>query len=375
MQGNTLSILFFTCLLFGLLPACSNSNAAENTSVPPRRVMTQEARLSHFQTTVQASGRLSAKEETSLSFKTGGIIQRILVEEGQRVRKGDLLAILQLDEIDAQVQQAQLAEDKAGIDLKNAQLALQLAERDLRNVRGLYADSVATLEQLENAEVQFENAKNQLQAAETGLALSQQNQTIADYNLRYSKITAPTSGTILSRNADPNELVGPGTPVFILGTDGAFKVLKIAVTDKEVIHLQRGDSASIHFDAYPDRVFSGAIEAIAGQADPFTGTYEVEVKVNAEGEKLLSGFIGSVHIHTQRRTPVMAIDAGALVSADKSIGQVFLVKDGVAQLREVNIFRLSGDDLLISQGLEAGEQVVTSGAAYLEDGQKVQVIQ
>lgn len=374
MPANTLASIFILLLTSLLMSACSDGNAAENTSVPPRRVLTQVASPIDFQTRVQATGRLSAKEETSLSFKTGGIVQRILVEEGQRVRKGDLLAVLQLDEIEAQVQQARLGEDKAAIDLDNARLALQLAERDLRNVRGLYADSVATLEQLENVEVQFSSAQNQLQAAETGLALSQQNQTIANYNLRYSKIVAPASGTILLRHADPNELVGPGSPIFVLGTEGAFKVIKVAVTDKDVIHLQLGDSATIRFDAYPDQIFRGAVEAIAGQADAYTGTYAVEVKVDAAGLPLRSGFIGAVEIITQQRRSVMAIDAGALVSADRSTGKLFVVEAGQARAREVKIFRLSGNDLLISQGLEAGEQVVTSGAAYLEDGQAVQVI-
>ncbi|HKK75243.1 MAG TPA: efflux RND transporter periplasmic adaptor subunit [Saprospiraceae bacterium] len=374
MQANTLASIFTLLLTSLLMSACSDGNAAENNSVAPRRVLTQVASPIDFQTRVQATGRLSAKEETSLSFKTVGIVRRILVEEGQRVRKGDLLAVLQLDEIEAQVQQARLGEDKAEIDLDNARLALQLAERDLRNVRGLYADSVATLEQLENAEVQFNSAQNQVQAAETGLALSQQNQTIADYNLRYSKIVAPTSGTILLRYADSNELVGPGSPILVLGTEGAFKVIRVAVTDKDVIHLQLGDSATIRFDAYPDQTFRGAVEAIAGQADAYTGTYEVEVQVDAAGLPLRSGFIGSVQIETQQRRSVMAIDAGALVSADRSTGQLFVVEGRQAQAREVKIFRLSGNDLLISQGLEAGEQVVTSGAAYLEDGQAVQVI-
>lgn len=374
MYRNILQSLIFLFIFSSLFQACSPGNAAEGNTAPPRRVMTGMAQGVDYQTEVRASGRLSAKEEVNLSFKTGGIVHRVLVEEGQQVKAGALLAILKLDEIEAQVEQTNLAENKAQIDLKNAELALRLAERDLRNTRGLYADSVATLEQLENAEVQLENVKNQLEAAQTGLALSEQNQKIADYNLKYSKITAPMSGTILRRLADPNELVGPGQPVFMLGTEGQYKVITIAATDKDVVHLQIGDPATIAFDAYPEQTFKGEVESIAGMADPYTGTYAVDVKVDAAGLKLLSGFVGSVAVHTAEVVKVVAVDAGALVSADGRKGKVFVVKGNKAERREVSIFRLSGDDLLISSGLEAGEQIVTSGAGYLEDGQVVQII-
>ncbi|MEM6378983.1 MAG: biotin/lipoyl-binding protein, partial [Bacteroidota bacterium] len=165
---NKISIYIFLLSLLGIaFQSCSPSNAAENTTVPPRQVNVIKIQSQEFQEKITASGRLSAKEEINLSFKTGGIIQKTLVEEGQKVRKGQLLAVLQLDEIQAQVQMANLSESKAKIDLENAALALQLAERDYRNVQGLFKDSVATLEQLENVEVQLENAKNQLAAAQT----------------------------------------------------------------------------------------------------------------------------------------------------------------------------------------------------------------
>lgn len=357
-----------------LIQSCSPSKAAENTSVPPRQVNVQTVESQDFQEKIVSSGRLSAKEEIKLSFKTGGIVERITVEEGQKVRKGQLLAILQLDEIQAQAQMANLSESKAKIDLENAALALQLAERDYRNVKGLYTDSVATLEQLENVEVQLENAKNQLAAAQTSLDLSRQNQSIADYNLQYSKIVAPSSGTILKKYVEANELVGPGRSIFLLGSNDQIKVVKISVTDKDIIHLNLGDQAEVKFDAYPEIVFRGTVEAIAGQADPFTGTYEVELKVNPAGQKLLSGFIATVQVKTQQKKAVMSVDAAALVAADAYTGKVFVVENDQAQQRTVTIFRVDGSEVLVTDGLQAGDQVVVSGAGYLEDGQAVQML-
>lgn len=373
---NKISIYILLLSVSGLyLQSCSPSQAAENTAVPPRQVNVSKIQSQVFQEKISSSGRLSAKEEIKLSFKTGGIIQKITVEEGQKVRKGQLLAVLQLDEIQAQAQMANLSESKAKIDLENAALALQLAERDYRNVRGLYTDSVATLEQLENVEVQLENAKNQLAAAQTGVDLSRQNQTIANYNLQYSKIVAPSSGTILKKYVEANELVGPGKTVFLLGSNDQIKVIKIGVTDKDIIHINLGDPAVVQFDAYPNIDFEGRVEAIAGQADPFTGTYEVELRVDPAGQKLLSGFIANVKVQTQQKKNVLVLDAAALVAADGHTGKVFVVENDQAKAREVHIFRIEGEHVLVTDGLQAGELVVVSGAGYLEDGQAVRVIE
>ncbi|MEO0340804.1 MAG: efflux RND transporter periplasmic adaptor subunit [Bacteroidota bacterium] len=354
--------------------ACSPSQAAESTAVPPTQVGVEEIKQETFQEKVTASGRLSSTEEANLSFKLGGVVNKILVREGQKVRKGQLLGVLALEEINAQVASAKLGNEKAAIDLENAKLALQLAERDFRNTKALYEDSVATLEQFENVEVQLQNAKNQKQAAETALSLSKQNQSVADFNLKYAKIVAPANGTILRRMAEPNEIVGVGKPIFLFGSTDKALVVKVNVTDKEIVHLQLGDPATIKFDAYAGTTFSGKIRELAGRADPFTGTYEVEVQVNPEGKKLLSGFIGEVEILGQTKREVFPVDAAALISADGSEGKIFVVKGNQVEQRTIQIYQIKAGNMLVESGIKAGDQVVVTGAGYLEDGQQIVVV-
>ncbi|MCB0581777.1 MAG: biotin/lipoyl-binding protein, partial [Phaeodactylibacter sp.] len=209
-------IALIVALAIGLA-ACSN-NASENdknpsAAVPARTVETADVEVVQHREVIFASGKLSLEQEARLSFKTGGIIKRIFVDEGQSVRQGQVLAELALEEISAQTQQARLGQQQAEINVENAKLALRLAERDYQNASGLYQDSVATLEQLQNAEVQLDNARNQLEAARKGMAMQGEQVEVASFNLRYSKITAPSNGTILKKLAESNELVGPGTPV------------------------------------------------------------------------------------------------------------------------------------------------------------------
>jgi len=365
------NILAFLALAV-LISACTTQAQNRQPTAEAKKVAAAAATQINYQPTVFATGPLAAAAEAKLSFKTGGIIAKVLVREGQKVRKGQLLAELRLDEIQAQQQQASLGEDQAAISLENARLALKLAERDYRNVSGLYADSVATLEQLENVEVQFNNAKNQLSAAEKGLAFRQQGVEVAQFNLRYSSIVAPSDGIILRQFAETNELVGPGNPVFLFGSRQEAQVLKVAVTDKDIIHLNLGDTATIHFDAYPEVAFLGFVRELAGTSDAFAGTYAVEIELAPQSRQLVNGFIGSVIIQTQQRQSLISIPVDGLLKADGAIGQVMVIDQGQARLREVNIQQLQQNQLLLRQGLNAGEMVITAGASYIEEGDRVE---
>lgn len=367
---NILAILALAVIIWG----CSTQAQNSANKLSPKKVEAATANLVEHQTTVFATGPLAAASEAKLSFKTGGIIARVLVREGQKVRKGQLLAELRLDEIHAQNQQASLGQEEAAISLDNARLALQLAERDYRNISGLYADSVATLEQLENVEVRLNNAKNQLSAAEKGLAYRQQGVEVAQFNLQYSSIVAPADGVILRQFAEANELVGPGNPIFLFGSQQEAQVLKVAVSDKAIVHLKLGDTATIQFDAYPDTDFQGFVRELAGTSDPFTGTYSVEIELAQQPLQLLNGFIGSASIKTQTRHPFISIPVNSLLKADGKNGQVMIIENGRAQLRLITIKELYQEQLLLSDGLKAGEKVITAGAGYLEEGEHVQAL-
>lgn len=349
-------------------PTTSNSSTATKAA---KKVETIKVKAIDYSETIFASGKLASSEESRLSFKTGGIIKKILVAEGQQVRRGQLLAELDLQEINAQVQQADLGREQSDIQVKNAALALQLAERDYRNTKGLYEDSVATLEQLENVEVQLDNAKNQLEAAKKGLDFSAKNLDVAQFNYKYSKINAPANGTILMKLAEVNELVGPGNPVFLFGSKDKSLVLRVNITDKDIIHVQLGNKAEVVFDAYPNSAFEGTVRQIASMADPFTNTYEVEVEIDPAGKRLLSGFIGMVNIKTNTARNLVEVPIDALISANQNEGEVFVVENGKAIKTQIGIHKIEAENLLVYKGLSNDAEVIISGVGYLEHEEAV----
>ena len=373
-----LKIASFFALLAISLSGCGSegeASGANPSDTPARTVETADVKPVQYREVVFASGKLSLEEEAKLSFKTGGIIKRLFVSEGQSVRQGQVLAELALEEISAQTQQARLGEQQAEINVDNAKLALRLAERDYQNAMGLYQDSVATLEQLQNAEVQLDNARNQLEAAKKGLAMQGEQVGVASFNLRYSKITAPANGIILKKLAETNELVGPGTPVLLFGSKEKAKVIKVNLTDKDIIHVRIGNEAEVHFDAYPGHTFKGQVQEVASMADPYTNTYEVEIAVVPEDKTLLSGFIGTVAIFTSSTSTLLQVPIDALIGADGSRGDVFVAENDTAVKTQVSIFKVEGEHLLIQRGLDSTDKVITSGVGYLEDKQPIMISQ
>ena len=329
-----------------LVTACARGGAAPPAASDVVSVRVAPVDTERLAPPVAATGVLAAKEEVALGFKVGGVIARVLVDEGRAVRAGDTLAVLDLSEIDAGVTRARSGAEKA--------------ERDLVRARRLYSDSVATLEQLQNAE--------------TGRDIAAAELETVTFNRRYAVIVAPAAGVILRRNAEPGQLIQAGTPILTLGTRTRGVVMRVALADRDVVRVQRGDRAVVRFDALPDVVLEGTTTEIGVAADPLTGTYRVEITLPGAA-RLASGLVGQVEIRARAAAAVSLVPVEAVLEADGPRATVFtLSADGQhAERRSVRIAFLSGDRVAIVAGLEGVRWVVTDGAAYLDDGAAVKV--
>lgn len=303
-----------------------------------------------FAPVLRYSGTMASTTEATLSFKTGGIIQRIYVKEGDQVTKGQLLATLDLTEINAQVQQATQQHEKA--------------QRDMNRVRNLYNDTVATLEQLQNATTQH-------QVASEGLR-------IARFNQQYAQIRATENGTILKKLMNEGELAAPGSPVFFTsGNAGSDWVMRLGVPDKDWAVLRKGNKATISLDAYPLQTFNGIVSQIAEGADITNGTYPIEVRVLPNGARFAAGLFGTVQIQPATLQQVKLIPIEALAEADGKIGFVYTLKpDGrTVQRHTVTIAFLEKNKAAIVNGLDGVNAVITDGAGYLTENTPVKVMQ
>ena len=246
--------------------------------------------------------------------------------------------------------------------VQQAAEAVAKSKRDLTRAKNLYADSVATLEQVQDAT--------------TGLSLAEQSFQIAQYNQSYSEIRSPISGKVVKKLMNQGEVVGPGTPVFyILGDGQADWVIKSGLVDRDWARLRLGDRAEVHLDAYPDRTFAAKVSQLADVGNPQSGTFDAEFAFTGSMPRLAVGLIGSLNIYPKEDAahPIVPIDA--LVESNGNAAVVYVLQaDNTVKRTAVRVGQIFENKAIISSGLSTDNKVVTSGAPYLEDGSRVKVI-
>jgi RND family efflux transporter MFP subunit len=263
------------------------------------------------------------------------------------VHKGQLLAALDLREIDAMLDKAKIGVDKA--------------ERDQARIRRLAADSVATLAQLQDATSALDAARADYQSARV--------------NREYASIVAPEDGVVLLRSATAGSNIGAGSTVLLLGGGARGRVLHVGLPDRDALRIKLGDAATVQFTALANRAFHGAVTLRGQSSDARTGTYAVEVTLTDAGE-LPAGLIGRVEIAVRSSARAAMVPVDALLEADADSATVYTLNTDpqpIATSHRVRIAQLVGDRAAVT-GLDNDARVITRGAPYVMNGAKVRVV-
>jgi membrane fusion protein, multidrug efflux system len=331
-------------LALALLQACTRDVPA--VSPEPTPVQVTQVAAGPAIAPIETTGIVAARDEQRLSFKVGGLVQRVTVREGDVVKRGQLLAQLDETEIGAQVEQAKQLADKAA--------------RDLARGEALHADQVIPLEQLQNLRTQAEVARAQYQAAR--------------FNAQSAALTAPGDGVVLRRLVEERENAAPGQVVLILGRRDSGYIVRLAVADRHVVRIKRGDAISLRLDAWPEEQFTATVTQIASAADPATGLFEIEAQVDAGTRALATGLVGRASLSPGNGGATLPhVPIAAVLEGDGEHASVFIADGNVARRRDVKVAFITGDGVAIREGLAVGERIVTAGAPYLDDGDAISV--
>lgn len=295
---------------------------------------------------IRGTGIVRHKSEADLSFKVGGVVAAVLVEEGARVKKGQVLARLDPTEVGAALRQANEGATKA--------------ERDLERVKRLHATGAVALVELQNAQ--------------TGVDFARAGVDAAAFNANRATIVAPDDGRIDRRFVEPGEVVAPGRPVVHVSGRSKGAIVRLGVSDRDALRVREGDEAKVTLDAKPEAPLVGHVSQIANVASAGSGTFEVEVKIDGDGEALLSGLTAKIAIaHDEPAAAVVPI--GAIVDGHGSEGAVFVVEGTRAKKVPVKIaFLLDGRVALAAPTFEPHVRIVEAGTADLTDGAAVRIV-
>lgn len=310
--------------------------------VPVQTVHVQRGAIAR---SVTVSGIVEPIRLIKVNSQLAGALLSVKVEEGDMVRRGDLLAQLDDREI-----QAQLAAAEANLEVAKAsfQRAQQLRDR-----------KVITLPE-------FEKERTNLAAANASV---DQLRT----RLGYTQVTAPIAGVITEKRVEQGDAVGNQTQLFTLA-DISTLVVRVGVSELDVGDLGVGDAVDIALDAQPGQELHGRIRRVFPTGDPTTRLVTVEVALDAASARLARpGFLARNTFALGTRSGVLLVPASALIGAAGSQA-VFVVEDGRAQRRTVETGLISRGRVEIINGLQEGEEVITVGNNLLRDGMEVRII-
>lgn len=327
--------------------AASGAVRASETPVPVRIAV---ASPSASAGRVEAAGTLSYKHEVALSFKTGGVVKAYAVDVGDTVRAGQLLVSADLTDVAGRRGEAEAAFEQARANLNRAE---QLA-----------AKGFATEARLDDARAAFKRAQSALNSAK--------------YDESRAALTSPSDGVVLVRHAEAGQQMAPGAPVITIGDARSGMIMLAPVSDRDAGRVQTGNLATVRVTSAAGAPMQGVVSRVGSKADRATGAFDVEIAIDAPPPGLRSGTVGRASITpsvSDASASFVAIPAIALLEGRGDLAYVYVIKpDNKAVRVAVTVARFLDADVLISQGLQRGDRVVTAGAAYLRNGQPVTVV-
>ncbi len=367
-----MKILISGCLLAAasaLVAGCHTAENATQTAVQSAQARLVESQMATVPTTVSAPGTLHAKESTTVSAQVMGRVVQVLVHEGDAVRAGQTLAVLDDSTLRSGEQQAQAAVLAATHEQAAAQTQAALAASTLARYKQLQVEKSVSPQEMDEVSRRAQAAEAQLAAARAQVQAAKAQAASAAAMLGYTRVRAPFSGVITARMADPGALASPGVPLLQVDSAGPLQ-LQAAVDETQIASVRRGMKIALSIDGAP-AVTSGAVAEIVPAADPASHSFLVKIDLPHDSA-LRAGMYGTALVATGQRQAIMAPRSAVVVRG--SLNCLYaLDSNGIAQLRAVTLGSAHGDQIEILSGVSAGEKLVDQPGDRDLAGKRIEV--
>ena len=320
-------------------------------------VKTALAEKKQIQPYLETTGTLKAEEEVTVSSEVDGIVRKITVEEGSRIRHGELLALI--NDVDY------------GLELKKSEAALKQSQASLANARAEFSRKHSLYEEELITRQQFDDVSTRLALAQAEVERVKATLGAARQMLARTRIYSPLTGAVKEKKISAGDYVRNGTPLFALIKIDSLK-LNFTISEKDAASLKTGQEVVFKVDAFAGRLFKGKVSLLYPNVEERTRTLQAEAVVPNADHLLKPGYFARTQIFTQAARDAVVIPITALLY-DNSTVRVFVVNDKKAHERIIKIGGKYGEDVEVVEGLQENEQVVVVGQNNLSEGVKVNV--
>lgn len=334
-------------------------------------VEVDKARSGTVRQEVLLTGSLKPKEQVDVVAKATGRLVRLLVHVGDRVNAGDLIAELEDDEVEQQVNRAIAAQAVAAASAAQREAELSNAKSDLNRQQSLFDEGLISRRDLEAQQTAMQVVQSQLQ-----LARAQERQAQAELNelkiqLQQTRIYAPMAGSVARRYVDPGALLGPSTPIINL-VNLSVMVTVANVPERDIGNIRVGNTAIVKVDAFGGEDFQGRVVRISPVLDAATRSASVEVEIPNRDGRLKAEMFARVMLDLATFRESVLIPREALVYRGQQPG-VYIPKGNQAEFRPIETGLTQGEQVEVLANLLPGTSIVTSGATMLGEGDEIRV--
>jgi RND family efflux transporter MFP subunit len=361
-------------VLAAVASACSSAepaaSAAATTSEHRVDVAVMTVGVADLESTLQISGNLVPQTRVAVTAKLPGTLSSIRVDIGDRVRAGQVVAVLDRREIDAQVDAGEATVNVAHAGIESAEAALANAVLEQDRAQNLFDRGAIPKQRLDAAETARRSAAAQRDLTRANLAQAEAALRRAREVQRDATLTSPIDGVVVERHYDAGSLVGPGDDPVVVVADLRVMKLEAGVSELEAGRLRVGMPARVEAQARPGDIFQGRVAAIAPEVDARNRHFQIEVRIANPGAQLLSGMYGSAQIPLERADQVVAVPRDALITRDGTRVAIRVEGDTV---RAVPVTEGLSDGTLvqIASGLQAGDTILSDARQDIAAGTRV----
>jgi membrane fusion protein, multidrug efflux system len=374
-----LAVWLFLAIFFS---ACSNRTRADSEASNPAgskvAVGVVAAQQKDLARKITLPGTLVAFNETTLYGKVAGYLRSIRVDKGDRVHRGEVLALLEVPEMVKEVDQAQAVYQQTLADVSRAKAEADLQAATFKRYLEVHTKDPDAISKQELDQYQ---SKNEVAQANVELAKARVNTAQANLERlvaldQYSEITAPFSGVVTARFVDPGALIQAAAssqqsqPLLTLQDMETIRVY-VSVPEVDVPFIRAGTPASLTTAAYSGRVFKASVTRFADALDPATRTMKTEIDIRNRNHDLRPGMYGDVTLYIQTIHDAVVIPDSAL-AIEGSQQFVWAVRKGTAHRVQVETGLDNGSEVQIRSGISSGQQVVIEGKDGLTEGKAVE---
>ena len=374
LPGRSRSFGAITLLALASLPGCGGTEPAASAEVAPVEhridVAALEVGVNDLESSLQISGNLVPQTRVEIRAKLPGTLSSLNVDIGDRVRTGQVVAVMDRREIDAQVDAATATVNVAHAGVEAAEAALANATLEQERARNLFERGALPKQRLDAADTGRRSAAAQRDLAQANLAQAQAALRRAGEVQRDATLTSPVEGVIVERHYDAGSLVGPGDEPVVVIADVRVMKLEAGVSELEAGRLRVGMPVRVTAQALPGQAFDGRLAAIAPEIDARNRHFRIEVRMANPGSTLLSGMYGSAAIPLERAAQVLTVPRDAVTTRDGK--RVALrIEENVIQAVPVTEGLTDGVVTEIATGLKAGDTIVSDARQDVATGAKV----